>query len=137
MTFFSKAFNNLPIQIVERSKNADKIASKTRCEAGKMDIKNLTNNVSAGRNSDAVKPQEKSADNSSSSTSSATVSDRVTLTDVLSQVRELESKSQEVKIDNAERIAAIKAAINDGSYQVDAQRIAEKLIQTEALFAKG
>jgi len=102
-----------------------------------MDIKNLTNNLHTGRTNESVKPQEKNTNTTGSADQSTQTTDRVTLTSVLGQVRELETKSQDVKIDNSERIAALKAAINEGSYQVDAQRVAEKLMQTEALFAKG
>ncbi len=102
-----------------------------------MDIKNLTSGVSSGRSNEVNKPQERTTGQQSTSTNNPEVTDRVTLTDVLSQVRSLESKSQDIKIDNAERIAQIKAAIADGSYEVDAKRVAEKLLQTEVLFAKG
>jgi len=99
-----------------------------------MDIKNLTTGAPATRANDAVKVPTRDVD--SGKQASSPTSDRVTLTDALSQVRELESISQDVNIDNSARIASLKAAIQDGSYQVDAQRIADKLIQTEALFAK-
>jgi negative regulator of flagellin synthesis FlgM len=99
-----------------------------------MDIKNLNNNVVGNRSSEPVKPQGKEA--AAGASSAAVDTDRVTLTDVLSQVQRLESKTQDVEISNAERIAAIKAEIQNGTYKVDAERIAEKLIQTEALFAK-
>lgn len=102
-----------------------------------MDIKNLTNSVLAGRSNESVKAPSKDIESGTNSTSSKNSVDKVTLTDVLSQVRELETKSQDVNVDNSARIASIKAAIQEGSYQVDSQRIAEKLIQTEALFAKA
>lgn len=102
-----------------------------------MDIKNLTNSVGAGRANDPVKAQERNAGQANPSAKPAGNDDRVTLTDVLSQARDLEVKSQDVKVDNSERVAALKAAIQDGTYQVNAQRVAEKLVQTEVLFSKG
>lgn len=102
-----------------------------------MDIKNLTNNIGAGRANDAVKQHEKDGNQNPSNTAASANTDRVTLTDALSQVRLLETKSKEVTIDNSERIAAIKEAIQQGSFPIDAQRIADKLIQTEALFSKA
>ena len=102
-----------------------------------MDIKNLTNSVIAGRSNDSAKVPSKDIESGTNSTSSNNSADKVTLTNVLSQVRELETKSLDINVDNSSRIAAIKAAIEEGSYQVDPQRIADKLIQTEALFAKA
>jgi negative regulator of flagellin synthesis FlgM len=101
-----------------------------------MDIKNLTTNVAANRSNEATKPQVKGTENNQTSPSNHET-DRVTLTDVLSQARALETKSKNISIDNSEKVAAIKAAFNNGTYQIDSKRIAEKLIQTEALFAKA
>ncbi|WP_040725722.1 flagellar biosynthesis anti-sigma factor FlgM [Thiomicrorhabdus sp. Kp2] len=101
-----------------------------------MDIKNLTTNVAANRNNDSVKQSIADlGENNKHASSMAT--DKVTLTGVLSQVMDLENQSKNVNIDNSEKIAALKASIQDGSYQVNTQKIAEKLIQTEALFAKA
>lgn len=100
-----------------------------------MDIKNLANNIGANRSSEVVKNGVKDSNPTTEQTTNSET-DRVTLTDVLSQVRELEQRSKEVSVDNAERIATIKAAIQEGSYQPNAESIAKKLIQTEALFSK-
>ncbi|HIE40555.1 MAG TPA: flagellar biosynthesis anti-sigma factor FlgM, partial [Thiomicrorhabdus sp.] len=35
------------------------------------------------------------------------------------------------------RIAELKLAVQEGSYQVDAEKVANKLLQTEALFARS
>jgi len=102
-----------------------------------MDIKNLTTNVAANRAYDSVKPPLKGIDEGNKQTSSTASTDKVTLTNVLSQVMDLETQSKDVSIDNSARVSAIKAAVQDGSYQVDTQKVAEKLIQTEALFAKA
>ncbi|WP_029407144.1 flagellar biosynthesis anti-sigma factor FlgM [Thiomicrorhabdus sp. Milos-T2] len=101
-----------------------------------MDIKNLTTGVLPSRSNDQPKAPAKEIDERVN-TATPNSTDKVTLTDFLSQARELETKSQDVNVDNSEKIAALKAAINDGSYQVDSQKVAEKLIQTEALFAKA
>lgn len=99
-----------------------------------MDIKNL-NNMVTNRSAEPVKsPAKESAENNSGQTSVKT--DKVTLTQAFSQVGNLEQKARNVNIDNAARIAEIKNAIQDGSYKVDAERVADKLIQAEALFAR-
>jgi len=102
-----------------------------------MDIKNLSNSVNAGRPNEVNKPLDKGSNQQNNASVTAESTDRVTLTDILSQARELEAKSQDVRVDNSERIAELKAAIADGSYQVDSKKVADKLMQTEVLFAKS
>ena len=99
-------------------------------------IKNLQNNLNTSRSSDLGKPVDKNVKRSDTGTSSSDSADRVTLTDVLSQVRDLEAKSASIEVDNSARIAELKAAIADGSYQVDSKSIASKLMQTELLLQK-
>lgn len=101
-----------------------------------MDIKNLTTNINASRNNDINKPPERSINEKVSGSQVADTTDRVTLTDNSSQVRELEVKAQSMPVDNSVRIAELKSAIADGSYQVDAQKVADKLMQSETLLAK-
>ncbi len=99
-----------------------------------MDIKNLNGGVLQTRSNESVKnPGQESAENSPASKANI---DKVTLTQAFTQVSHLEKKAQSVDIDNSARIAELKSAIQDGSYQVDAERIADKLMQTEALFAR-
>ncbi len=97
-----------------------------------MDIKNL--NVTGGRAPEQVKVQERT-DNTKNSASDSAATDKVTLTGASTQILDLEQKTANLNIDNSERIASLKAAIADGSYQVNEQNIAEKLMQTENLLA--
>ena len=61
-----------------------------------MDIKNLQNTLNASRSSDLGKPTDKSVGNNDNGTTPSDTTDRVTLTDVLSQVRDLEAKSTNI-----------------------------------------
>lgn len=100
-----------------------------------MDIKNLNLNVASGR-TDPVRTQEKAgAQTNNSDVATYAADDKVTLTGMLGQVRELEQKAEKVNVDNSDRLAALKAAIQDGSYNINPERIAEKLIQSEVLFS--
>jgi len=103
-----------------------------------MDIKNLNQNYVNNRSNESVKQSETGSGKSASSTSpsDAKVADKVTLTDISSQIKSLEAKAQTANVDNTARIAELKQAIKDGTYQVDAEKVANKLIQTEALFAR-
>lgn len=101
-----------------------------------MDIKSLNPSLVNSRANDAVRNQEKPAGGlNNQGSGSAKSTDKVTLTNMSSQAKELEAKAADSKIDQSARIEAIKAAIKDGSYQINAQNIASKLIQTESMFA--
>ena len=101
-----------------------------------MDIKSLTSSVSSARTSEQIRAQdERNNGRTADQPGSSAQSDRVTLTSALTQVRELEQKTAAVNIDNSERIASLKAAIADGSYQVNAQNVAEKLMKSDALLS--
>ena len=100
-----------------------------------MDIKNLNTNVASGRAPEQVRGQERSGKQDTNSVVENTPTDKVTLTGTLTQVRDLEQKTANVNIDNSERIANLKAAIADGSYQVNAQNIADKFMQSESLLS--
>jgi negative regulator of flagellin synthesis FlgM len=101
-----------------------------------MDIKSLNPSLVNSRGNDAVRNQERNAGGLNNPTSNTAKSaDKVTLTNVSSQAKDLEAKAADSKIDQSARIEAIKAAIKDGSYQINAQNIASKLIQTESMLA--
>lgn len=104
-----------------------------------MDIKNLQNGLNNARNTDALKTQEKinTAATVDSEKTSKAPTDRVTLTSVSSQIRELEKRAAAANTNNEARIAELKQAIADGTYKVDAEKIADKLIKMEVLFAKA
>jgi negative regulator of flagellin synthesis FlgM len=63
-------------------------------------------------------------------------SDSVSLTDSAARLRKLENSLADLPEVDSERVATIQRAIADGSYQVDAGRIADKLLNFEASFGK-
>jgi negative regulator of flagellin synthesis FlgM len=66
----------------------------------------------------------------------AASSDSVSLTDTAARLRSLESSLAEMpEVDN-ERVAAIQQAIEDGSYEINAASIADKLLNFEASFGE-
>lgn len=104
-----------------------------------MDIKQFNNSLYNTRATESnVKQNKDSSGGATEAGKSApgAATDKVTLTQNLSQVADLEQKAQSVSTDNAERIASLKAAINDGSYQVDSQKVAEKFLQSEQLLSQ-
>jgi len=59
--------------------------------------------------------------------------DTVSLTETSAQLRSIESSLAALPVVDTQRVEAIKQAIADGSYQVDAQTVADKLIDFEAI----
>jgi len=58
--------------------------------------------------------------------------DTVSLTETSAQLRSLESSLAELPVVDTQRVESIRQAIADGSYQIDAQTVADKLIDFEA-----
>jgi len=63
--------------------------------------------------------------------------DTVDLTDAAQQLARLESQIREQPVVDSQRVAEVRQAINDGSYQVDARGVAQKLMQFEAYLPNG
>lgn len=98
-----------------------------------MDIKPTRQNLNGlepnNRPKEQSQPTKTGADDTN--TIGAQPSDTVTVTDTATRIRELEATLGSLpEIDN-ERVAAIRQAIADGSYQVDPENIAAKLLKLE------
>jgi negative regulator of flagellin synthesis FlgM len=59
--------------------------------------------------------------------------DKVSLTEMASKLQSLERSLTDVPQVDKKRVESIKEAIDNGSYQVNAGRVAEKLIQFESM----
>lgn len=57
--------------------------------------------------------------------------DTVSLTNTSAQLRSLENTLAELPVVDTQRVESIKQAIADGSYQINAQSVADKLINLE------
>lgn len=101
-----------------------------------MDIKNLQNNLSARANENLRVQDKINAKLENNQEANKAPSDRVTLTSMSSQIRDLERQASSASMDNKARIAELKQSIAEGRYQVNAEKVADKLIQTELLFSK-
>ncbi|MFA5628055.1 MAG: flagellar biosynthesis anti-sigma factor FlgM [Thiohalomonadaceae bacterium] len=58
--------------------------------------------------------------------------DTVSLTDTAARLRELENSLATMPVVDSQRVESIQQAIDDGSYEVDAGRVAEKLLSFES-----
>lgn len=93
--------------------------------------------MTLNRSNDSIKPTNKEGGDLGATNTSPVNTDKVTLTQATTQINNLEQATRNINIDNNERIAELKNAIQDGAYQVNAERVADKLLQTESLFANA
>jgi negative regulator of flagellin synthesis FlgM len=83
-----------------------------------------------GSNSSAVVADKSQGDSSSAPAASQT-GDHVTLTDSARSLQKIEERVAKTPVVNAEKVAAVKHAISSGTYQVDAARVADKILKFE------
>ncbi len=74
---------------------------------------------------------DKSQNSEPSAASAAQTGDTVTLTNSARSLQKIEEAVAKVPVVNAAKVAAVKQAISSGTYQVDAGRVADKLLQFE------
>ena len=65
------------------------------------------------------------------SINSAEKNDSIAITAMAQEIKKAFESSPSVTIVDADRVAVVKKALADGSYQINAERIAEKMIQYE------
>ena len=61
----------------------------------------------------------------------ADIADSVSLTPRATQLRDLEQRISELPVSDVQRVNTVRDAINDGSFEVNPQRIANRLIGFE------
>jgi negative regulator of flagellin synthesis FlgM len=84
-----------------------------------------------GSNSNSVVADKAQGEASAAGTPAAHTGDTVTLTDSARSLQKIEEAVARAPVVNASKVAAVKQAIHSGTYQVDAGRVAEKLLQFE------
>lgn len=80
--------------------------------------------VDAGRNKTAPAPEE---------TGRPASSDTVTLTDTAARLRDLGNSLSALPVSDTQRVEEVKKTVEDGTYKVDAGRVANKIIELEKL----
>ena len=81
--------------------------------------------------------QKKDVDTVKAPTSAPQQQDRIDLTDKASRLQNALATAPPMPVVNNERVAAIKQALDNGSYSIDAEKIAHKMTQFEALLNPG
>ncbi len=84
-----------------------------------------------GSNSNGVVADKTQQSDASAATASAQTADTVKLTSSARSLQKIEEAVAKAPVVNTSKVAAIKQSIASGTYQIDAGRVADKLLQFE------
>ena len=84
-----------------------------------------------GSNSGSVAADKAQGEASVASASTSQSGDTVTLTDSARSLQKIEEAVAKAPVVNASKVAAVKQAVNSGTYKIDAGRVADKMLQFE------
>jgi negative regulator of flagellin synthesis FlgM len=84
-----------------------------------------------GSNGNGVVTDRSQSEPTSAAASAPQSGDTVTLTSSARSLQKIEEAVAKAPVVNAAKVAAVKQAVNSGNYQIDAGRVADKLLQFE------
>jgi negative regulator of flagellin synthesis FlgM len=84
-----------------------------------------------GSTGNSVVADKAQGEASAAGTPAAQTGDTLTLTESARSLQKIEEAVAKAPVVNASKVAAVKQALHSGTYQVDAGRVAEKLLQFE------
>lgn len=84
-----------------------------------------------GSNGNGVVADKPQGDAAAAGSAASQAADTVTLTSSARSLQKIEEAVAKAPVVNASKVTAIKQAINSGNYQIDAGRVADKLLQFE------
>lgn len=96
-----------------------------------IDITGLPNNKTTNERSSAVKKDSANSEASKTERADVSTADTVSLTGTAEKLRKLEAALSELPVADEERIEGIRRAVANGTYEIDAQRIADKMLDFE------
>ena len=84
-----------------------------------------------GSNSSSVVADKSQGESSAAGASATQAGDTVTLTNSARTLQKIEEAVAKTPVVNAAKVAAVKQAVNSGTYQVNAGQVADKMLQFE------
>ena len=85
-----------------------------------------------GSNSSGAVADKSQGEGSAAAASTSQTGDHVTLTDSARSLQKIEQAVAQAPVVNTAKVAAVKQAVNNGTYKVDAGRVADKILQFES-----
>ena len=85
----------------------------------------------------AVDTSVRKAQPSSATSTTQSISDKVTLTDLATRLQHLTESVRDLPVVDQNRVAEFRNALESGSYQMDEQEIADKLANFEKQLGTG
>jgi negative regulator of flagellin synthesis FlgM len=85
-----------------------------------------------GSNSNSVVADKSQREAPAAGASTTQTGDTVTLTSSARSLQKIEEAVAKAPVVNASKVAAVKQAVQSGTYQIDAGRVADKLLQFES-----
>lgn len=97
------------------------------------DITNINSNRAQlnSNQSSSVKSRNEAKQSNQSNSSPTVASDRVTITNTASRLKDIEQQLNNISSVDSARVAEVQSAITNGDYSVDADRIADKMLAFE------
>ena len=87
--------------------------------------------IKGAKSATPVADQSGSDDAATTASTAAPSADQVTLTDSARSLQKIEEAIAKAPVVDTAKVAAIKQAVSSGTYQIDAGRVADKLLQYE------
>jgi negative regulator of flagellin synthesis FlgM len=100
-------------------------------QAGNKHVQNQPTGVQL--NKDTGKP---TGNDDKATTTHSRGADTVSLTDTAERLQSIEAKLQNTPVVDKHKVDSIRQALNEGSYQIDANKIADKLLAFESSLYK-
>ncbi len=99
-----------------------------------ININNLGVNNTLSSNNRASESGRNQPTESASAAPSSTTSDSVAISQQALNITELEARISDTPAVDTARVDSIRQAIEDGSYSIDADNIADRLLDSDALY---
>ncbi len=96
-----------------------------------IDINNINNNTTQTRKLNEKYVKLVDSESGSVSDSNKTTKDSVSLTDMSQRIKAMEEQVARLPIIDTQKVEQVRTAINNGTYEFNSERIAEKMIKFE------